>query len=74
VALLDERLILPVEKTAVEVRGGQPFRDDGPRLHRYDFYSLAVGKLTDNGLIGQLVAYNTKVSRDTFVQLFFLFS
>jgi hypothetical protein len=25
VALLDERLILPVEKAAVEVRGGQPF-------------------------------------------------
>ena len=27
-------------------------------------------KLTDNGLIGQLVANNTKVSRDTLVQLF----
>jgi hypothetical protein len=25
VALLDERLILPVEKAAVEVRGSQPF-------------------------------------------------
>jgi hypothetical protein len=32
------------------------------------------GKLTDNGLIGQLAANDTKVSRNTFVQLFFLFS
>jgi hypothetical protein len=32
------------------------------------------GKLTGNGLIGQLVASDTKVSCDTLVQLFFLFS
>jgi hypothetical protein len=32
------------------------------------------GKLTDNGLIGQVVANDTKVSRDTLVQLFCLSS
>ena len=32
------------------------------------------GKLTDNGLIGQLVANDTKVSRDTLIQLFCLSS
>ena len=31
-------------------------------------------KLTDNGLIGQLVANDTKVSRDTLIQLFCLSS
>ena len=32
------------------------------------------GQLTDSGLIGQLVANETKVSRDTLVQLFCLSS
>ena len=73
-ALLVEKLILPVEKTAVEVRGGQPLATMALGLHKYDFYSLSVGRLTDNGLIGQLVANHTKVSRNTFVQLFCLFS
>ena len=35
---------------------------------------LMPGKLTDNGLIGQLVANDTKVSRNTLVQLFCLSS
>jgi len=43
-------------------------------LHKYDFYSLSVGKFTDNGLIGQLVANDAKVSHNTFVQLFSRFS
>jgi hypothetical protein len=28
------------------VRGGQASGDDGLGLHKYDFYSLSVGKLT----------------------------
>ena len=72
-ALLDERLILPVEKAAVEVRGGQPLATTAFGLHKYDFYSLSVGKVTDHGLIARLVANDTKVSRDTLVQLFCLF-
>jgi hypothetical protein len=31
------------------------------------------GKLTDNGLIGQLVANDATISRDTFVQIVLLF-
>jgi hypothetical protein len=53
VALLDERLILPVEKAAVEVRGGQPLATTALGLYKYDFYSLSVGKVTDHGLVGQ---------------------
>jgi hypothetical protein len=49
VALLDERLILPVEKAAVEVRGGQPLATTALGLHKYDFYSVSVGKVTDLG-------------------------
>ena len=60
-ALLDERLILPMEKAAVEVRGGQPLATTALRLHKYDFCSLPVGKLTDNGLIGQLVSTDAEV-------------
>jgi hypothetical protein len=67
VALLDERLIRLVEKAAVEVRGGQPFATTALGLHKYDFYSLSVGKFTDNGLIGRLVANDTKVLCDTLV-------
>ena len=72
-ALPDERLILPVEKAAVEVRGGPPSRDDVPRASQIaDFYSLSAGKLTDNGPTGQLVANDPKVSRDAVVRLFCL--
>jgi len=67
VALLDERLILPVEKAAVEVRGGQPLATTALGLHKYDFYSVSVGKVTDDGLIGRLVANDAKVSRNTFL-------
>ena len=35
---------------------------------------LLPAQLTDNGLIGQLVANDTKVSRDTLIQLFCLSS
>jgi hypothetical protein len=73
VVLLDERLILPVEKAAVEARGGKPPATTALGLHKYDFYSLSVGKLTDDDLIGKLVPNDTKVSRDTLVQLFCLF-
>jgi hypothetical protein len=55
-----------VEKAAVEVRGGQPLATTALGLHKYDFYSLSVGKFTDNGLIEELVANNTKVSCNTF--------
>jgi hypothetical protein len=48
VALLDEKLILPVEKAAVEVRGGQPLATTALGLHECDFYSLSVAKFTDN--------------------------
>jgi len=74
VAVLDERLILPVEKAAVEVRGGQPLATTALGLRECDFYSLSVAKFTDNGLMGGLVANDTKVSSDTLVQLFFLSS
>ncbi len=66
-ALLDERLILPVEKAAVEGCGGQPLATAARGLHKYDFHSLSVGKLTDDGLIRQLVANGAEVSCNTFV-------
>jgi hypothetical protein len=50
------------------------------KSHELKIYTIAAkvpwflppAKLTDNGLIGQLVANDTKVSRDTLVQLFYL--
>jgi hypothetical protein len=61
VALLDGRLILPVETIAGEVCRGQPLATTALALHKYDFYSLSVGKLTNNGLIGQLVSTEAEV-------------
>ena len=73
-ALLDERLILPVEKAAAECVAASLSRHRPSGFIDTIFYSLSVGKFKDNGLIGQLAANDAKVSCDTLVQLFFLFS
>jgi hypothetical protein len=63
VALRDERLILPVEKAAVEVRGGQPLATTALGLHEHGLlFTRGAGTLNE-GIQHRLVCGSQRVLR-----------